>query len=207
MKLDTPFLAAVVRSPFVAVTVIGSGEILDVLRFRAPTSEIAAKRVLRVRREYRASAIVTEPRGVLTSALLPHGVRIVRLSLHDAIDALVPEPDGAMHTDLFRQLIARFPCLRRLVTISPHSGKIDLLDRWKTMTMLSVALGVAARFEVPERPRNADPAEDQSPHLVHSFNHAICVPCSNEPAPPDPSGFSASSETATGTQPENLSAG
>lgn len=200
MRSDAPYVAAVYRSPFLAIAVMNFGQVLEVLCSRAPSIEDRLRKVLSAADAYGAKSIVVEP-GSPLDELLPHKFNITRVSLRATMDQLIPEGTPRRHAALFRHLLERYPSLRRFMSMSADGSRILMLDRWKNIRMLPIALGIAAGFGA-----RAKPVRPRSSHSTSIHSHqSVCVSSSPEPEGLAPSGSSARSKTAGGTRPESSS--
>lgn len=149
-------LAAAYRSPFLALSILSTSEIVEVRRHRiadgARGRVAMARAIAEAVLEYDVAELVTEP-GLLAPAILAGRGRPVRTcALRSAKDVLLPEDVKKTTRNLCQHLVERFESLRRFVTILPATGRIAMTERWRTVMLLPVALGLAAQ-RVHGRPR------------------------------------------------------
>ena len=200
MLSDAPYVAAVYRSPFLAIAVMGSGEVLEVLRSRAPSPEVRLRKVLSAARAYGATRIIVEPDCPL-GEMVPYGYEILELGLRAAMDRLIPESTPRRHADLFRHLLERHPSLRRFMSMSTDGLRIMMLDRWTNVRMLPIAIGIAVRFGArTKRVRRRSPQSKST-----QSSHSVCGSSSLDPRAPVPSDSSVSYKIPNGTRHENSS--
>ncbi len=200
MRSDAPYAAAVYRSPFLAIAVMGSSEVLEVLCSRAPSPKVRLRRVLSAARAYSATTVVLEPNCPL-GEMVPCEYEVFELGLRAAMEQLIPESSPKCHADLFRRLLERHPSLRRFMSMSADGSRILMLDRWKNVRMLPIAIGIAVRFGARAKPVRL---RRSRPISVHS-SHTICATSSPEVEKPAPTVSSASLRMRSGTRPENSS--
>ncbi len=141
-------LAVAYRSLFMATAVLSRSEIIEVRGchasggFAAARPRIAA-RIAKVAAEYDVDRIVVEP-GLLAPALLATRGRVVATrTLGEAKAALLCGYPRPTFRDLCQHLVDRYPSVRRLARILPGTGRITMTERWRTILLLSVALGLA----------------------------------------------------------------
>ncbi|MFA5061652.1 MAG: hypothetical protein WC526_00720 [Patescibacteria group bacterium] len=72
-------------------------------------------------------------------------VPIQTITIATAKEVLLPAEHRPNHHDLYHHLLRQHPHLRRYVTVIPSTGHIAESERWRTVVLLAVALGLAAQ--------------------------------------------------------------
>ena len=145
----TPWLlCAKYCSPYLALAVFDGARLVEVTSHRLVSGGRAIEQLhsLMGQRaiDYAPDCIVIEPTQALYMAATATGIPVTAMTLGDAKRQLLGAVPAASNRDLYRFLVARFPDLRRLVTILRASGEIAQSEPWRTVELLPVALGLAA---------------------------------------------------------------
>lgn len=142
-------IAAKSQSPYLAFTVLDGERIVEVschhFTRRKYTSEQLRTFYLKLARDYAPARIVTEPDEALYRAAAATGHVIQTLTMTTAKRLLVTDQPQVRNRDLYHLLVARYPELRRLVSILPHNNKVVEWEPWRTVQLLAVGLGLAAQ--------------------------------------------------------------
>ena len=145
-------LAVCKRGQALVVAVVNSNDILEVKR-HFPWIWAKQGRKARIRKivanmmaDYKISTIVVESNTFVYQCM--KDIPIVRpVNLSSAKRLLIPGSEKITHKDLYAHLVNKHPKLRRLVTILP-TNRIAVTEKWKTVTLLSIALGLADQLVI-----------------------------------------------------------
>ena len=138
------------------LAVVDQHNILEVRRrclYRARPSEThdayGARAVEELVHDYRITSVVAEPDRQPFRWAKETDLPTTPLPLIEAKQVLLPDTVQATHVDLCEHLLEQHPKLQRLVTILPGKPGLATSERWKTVTLLAVALGLAAHLPPP----------------------------------------------------------
>jgi hypothetical protein len=140
-------LAAVKRSVYLALALCGRDDAgtTSVLAVRlqrlSPSSQLTRDFLRSFAADYGVRCAVVEEGSELVAAAQAAGLRVVPLTMAQAKQCLTGSP-AADRQRFFMAVLAREPCLKRLVTFLRGTTKIELTDRWKITKLLAVALGL-----------------------------------------------------------------
>lgn len=143
-------VAACIRCRCLAITVLSGDQVLEVVSHRLDSAKRrghAADFVSRLVNDYAPEAVVLETEKSLSeSNQLPtytkYQIHIVTLA--QAKRTLLTGNDCS-HRTLFQHLLRQHPNLQRLVKVLPITDQIAMTERWRTVSLLAVALGLAAQ--------------------------------------------------------------
>lgn len=140
-------LAAVRRHGQLAIALVGSTGVLEVLRFPARgTDSRAAIRiaVTAVAEEYAVKRIIVEPGSVVESVLRATALDVVPLTIEDAAALTLPNPAPTLR-DIYRGVVTAVPKLSRFVTVLHATDEVASSpdERWRTVILLAALLGLA----------------------------------------------------------------
>lgn len=142
-------LAAVSRAQHLVIAVFCSLEIVEIRRFRLAARARSAWRVIldhleQAAIDFDASMLIVEPDCPCEAAANESGLDVTRLAMADVFDACLPKDAPRTYARLFDRLVADRPRLIRLVRLRPGTLHVSMVDRRKTVSLLAVALGLAA---------------------------------------------------------------
>ncbi len=141
-------LAAVSRAQHLVIAVFCSLEIIEIRRFRLAARAHAWRAILshveQAAVDFDASMLVVEPGGPCETAANESGLDVTRLAMPEVFDACLPKDVPRTNARLFDRLVADRPRLIRLVRLRPGTLHVSMIERRKTVSLLAVALGLAA---------------------------------------------------------------
>jgi hypothetical protein len=141
-------LSACYRVQNLALAVLYGGEIIEVRRHRVDAEHqapgVIALLIRQLVEDYALSELIIEEGPVLEAAADFLPVRVHTLSLQRVKQHLLPEGALPTYAGLYHQLLKEHPKLQRFVTVLKGTGQIATSERWKTVMLLAVALGLAA---------------------------------------------------------------
>lgn len=127
-----------------AIAVVGHDGILDILRCSFPRGAERAvlERAVGLAFDYEARPLIVEP-GLFSAELLAQAaVPVVEVALATAKAHLCGDRT-AKHPALIRAVLARHPAATRLVEGAHIEGPTAYLDRWRTVLVFAIGLGMA----------------------------------------------------------------
>jgi hypothetical protein len=147
-------VAAVIRSSVLAVAVIRSHEFIEIIevirtRIRPPAKLgiVVKKYINRIVNDYDAKAITVERNRSVHRILRRRSCYKETVFTVNRKDikrfALYGEPCD-MNKTLFKQIVVRYPRLKRFVAVHRNICELDLNDPRRTAALFAVALGLAA---------------------------------------------------------------
>jgi len=137
-------LAAVYRSPYLAIAVLSNSEIIAVRRFRPPTAADVAKTIAKTVGIYDPDLLVVEPSLAADCEALFLKCPMRLVSLDEAKRVMIENVPRPTIAELCHALIAKLPSLRRFVKVLSGTGRIAMSERWRTVMLLPVTLAFAA---------------------------------------------------------------
>lgn len=141
------FLVACYRSPWLALVPFKGDQVLEVRTRRIrglQADRTVDTMVAQLASDYAVTGIIIEPESRLEVAAQRAGLHIRLLSLAEAKATLLDDGEGQTHQRLFRHLVRKHPALQRLASILPVTGSVSTTDRRGQVTLIAVALGLAA---------------------------------------------------------------
>lgn len=141
-------LVACYRAQWLAIVLLRGADVLEVRTHQLASLKQSSARLVallaRYQADYAPDLLVYDGRDPFRAIGRELAVPASPMPLGRAKRVLLPRTREVTHQRLFQALLVDYPCLRRLVTVLPGSGRIALTERWHTVQLVAVALGLAA---------------------------------------------------------------
>lgn len=141
-----PRLAICQRFGVLALAVVASDQLLEVRRTFKGNNDATGQEMMSLQdlaHDYGLTDVVVEPGCTLCSNLAHTGLNQQILTLEEAKLRLLGKL-GATHAELCQRLIQDHQKLARFVTILPLTGRVAMSQRRRIVSLLAVAMGLAA---------------------------------------------------------------
>lgn len=167
-------LALCYRSGYLTLAAFGDGDLIEVrvkrLRNRRDRSKTMRALIQKFALDYAVDGVVVEPGSRLEELAQALSLPTIAMSLKQAKALLLPERQAPTHGQLYELLIKENPKFRRLVNVNPKNGK-PLTQQWRLLSLLSVALGLAALKKVSLPSSGQSTLTTTTPHS-YSYVHS-----------------------------------
>ncbi len=142
------YLVAAYRSPFLLLAVLDGSAVIITEQIALTADTLTTARVtselFNLARDYDIDRVVLDADWRLETPARVLGAPIELITLDEAKALLLPHEPHATHRALYEHLIERRPKLKRLVATLPMTGRVSLSVPRQQLSLLAVALGLAA---------------------------------------------------------------
>lgn len=174
-------LAVCYRSGFISLALFDEGKLIEarVTRLRNQQTKLRSIRshIQTLALDYAVDLVVLEPVSDIASIVRGIGLATAPLTLREAKCRLLPEHHRPSHRQLYDHLTQEGQPFRRLVNINPKNDNL-ITQSWRLMSLLSVALGLAAMNKPPVDPSTSIPSTSPSSSISNLRSY---VPSKSSP--------------------------